>query len=410
MIIVYWKWEVWIWLENFLNYFWDYPILMDDEDINENKLKECDYIVPSPWIKPNHIIYEKYWNKIISELDIVYKYLEKKDIIDNFKFIWITWTKWKSTTSWIVYNILKNLWEYTFIWWNFSPSFWQLMFNLITENNYISSNLEKEINIVIEVSSFMLYKTDKFRFDNSVITNIEPDHLDWHKDIEDYIKTKEKIIYLTNWNTIIWNEIDINSDKCIKVKNNIKYNSQLIWDHNQYNINLSYNLIKEFFIEKNNLVDDIDKKILKIIEKIKPLKNRLELIRTIWNINIYNDWKSTTPWSLEAAIKSFDKKVILIAWWSDKWADFDYLKETFQNNLKFAALIWQTAEKIWKVMKEWWGPYKIYNSLEEAVAASYEFALKEDNNILFSPWCASFWMFKNWEDRVNKFIKIIKDL
>ncbi len=400
MYIIYWKWEVWKWIKKLLDYNWNKNQLMDDNDFDVEALDKAKYVIVSPWIKPSHKIYEDYSEKIVSELDIVHKILNENSLLDNFRFFWITWSKWKSTTSWILYNILKDNYSNTFIWWNFSPAISKLVYDIITENN-----TSEIINIVIETSSFMLYNTNDFRFDYSIWTNIEADHLDRHFDYDDYFKSKKKIIELTKNKTIIWKNIDIkdNLNKLIVLDSIKSYDSKLIWQHNQFNINIAVKLAEEIWINNDSIT--------KTVSRLEWLENTLERVKCIDWISIYNDWKSTTPWALLSALKSFDEKVILIAWWSDKWADYSIIQDEVDRIVNKWFLIWDTASKISEIFKNSNIEYEIEYSLEDAVSKAFNNAKKENIwIILFSPWSASFWMFKDYKDRIKVFLDAISKL
>lgn len=398
MYIIYWKWEVWQWLKKLFNFLNIKNIICDDRDFLDIEINDDDKIILSPGIKPSHFIYKFHKNKIISELDMIYKILKKYNLNNKFNFIWITWTKWKSTTSWILYNILKQKYDNIYLWWNFSPSLSEVLYNIF-------SNWKKnEVNtIIVELSSFMLYNTDYFDFQNSIFTNIETDHLDRHIDFQDYFASKQKIFKFTKNKVYIWNNLSSNlSNNLIKIDKYEFFETNLLWEHNQKNINFVYKICKNHYqINKNEFQN--------YLYNINSLPNTLEFVKEIKWVSIYNDWKSTTPWALRSALESFDKKLVLIAWGYDKWANFDELWEIFVSKISFVCLIWNTAPKIANIMKNYNIDYQIYNSLQDASENAINEAIKRNIDIvLFSPWCSSFDMFDNYKHRAKVFLNSIK--
>ena len=146
------------------------------------------------------------------------------------------------------------------------------------------------------------------------------------------------------------------------------------------------------------------------LKNVNWLPHRIEFYKEIKGVSFIDDSKSTSSQSLKAALESFeDGKIILIAWWSDKWDAFDHLWELFKKKVKHAELIWATKEILWKVFKENHLSFHYSESMDEAVKASYAKAWKWDT-ILLSPWCASFGLFRDYLDRANRFKEAVDDL
>jgi UDP-N-acetylmuramoylalanine--D-glutamate ligase len=111
---------------------------------------------------------------------------------------------------------------------------------------------------------------------------------------------------------------------------------------------------------------------------------------------------------MNAALSCFKEQIVLIAGGYDKWEDYDWLSEQLKNKIWFCCLIWQTAKKFSKIFDKQNIEYKIFDDFNTAVNYSVEIANKlKLNNILFSPWAASFDMFKNVYDRCEQFSEII---
>ncbi|MBS8122440.1 Mur ligase family protein [Candidatus Vampirococcus lugosii] len=398
MYIIYGKGEVGQGLKKLFNFLNIKNIICDDRDFLDIEINDDDKIILSPGIKPSHFIYKFHKNKIISELDMIYKILKKYNLNNKFNFIGITGTKGKSTTSWILYNILKQKYDNIYLGGNFSPSLSEVLYNIF------SNGKKNEVNtIIVELSSFMLYNTDYFDFQNSIFTNIETDHLDRHIDFQDYFASKQKIFKFTKNKVYIGNNLSSNlSNNLIKIDKYEFFETNLLGEHNQKNINFVYKICKNHYqINKNEFQN--------YLYNINSLPNTLEFVKEIKGVSIYNDGKSTTPGALRSALESFDKKLVLIAGGYDKGANFDELGEIFVSKISFVCLIGNTAPKIANIMKNYNIDYQIYNSLQDASENAINEAIKRNIDIvLFSPGCSSFDMFDNYKHRAKVFLNSIK--
>lgn len=406
MIVVFGKWRVGSAVLSLANYLGLDAILMDDEDYDSKILWNADKVIVSPWIQPFHKLYVDYSNKILWELDFVYSLIDDK-LKSNLNIIAVTGTDWKSTVCWMVYSLLKiindkyklnnNIW----LWGNFDVPFSEiyesiLKNNLINENHYIS----------MEISSFMGYNIKNINFDFSIWTNFQTDHLNWHKDMQDYFNSKANVIKNTKYSSYtnfeIIDKLEDKSNVYPYEKINLSW-TKFHWDHNSYNLWASILAVK-WILNKNWLDISIDE-LIELSKEVVPLDHRIQLVKETQGIKIYDDGKSTSANSLNAALNSFDEKVILIAWGSDKWDKFDHLSGSFVKKVAWAVLIGQTAKSFKDIFDELNIENKIEFSMESAVNQAFQMAKQKNINIiLFSPWCASFGMFKNRLDRVQKFL------
>jgi UDP-N-acetylmuramoylalanine-D-glutamate ligase len=156
MIVVYGKWKVWDGLHALLTYVDIEHVLMDDADRNDVLLKNADFVVISPGIKPSHDVYVLYWKKILSELSYL-GLLMKTLTLPKITFIGITWTNGKSTASWIMYQALEKLLPSSQIWLtgNFAIPLSQTLLSIMQDTE------KKEHICVVETSSlcFIKFKT-----------------------------------------------------------------------------------------------------------------------------------------------------------------------------------------------------------------------------------------------------------
>jgi UDP-N-acetylmuramoylalanine--D-glutamate ligase len=146
------------------------------------------------------------------------------------------------------------------------------------------------------------------------------------------------------------------------------------------------------------------------IKTFKGLPHRLEFVRVVDGVTYINDSKSTTPDSTIKALESFENKVILIAGGSSKNNDFTQLAKMFKEKVKFLILLGQTAPQLKEAsIKADFHDFAIVNSLKEAIDFAKSIA-KPNDIVLLSPACASFDMFRDFEDRGEQFKEIVNSL
>lgn len=419
MIVIFWKGKVWNSLMKLCDFLKIENFLMDDWDYEEKYLETAEKIIISPWIKLNHKIYKKFWNKIFSELNFLWEIVKENNLDKKCEFIAITWTNWKSTVSYILYNVLKQIKKEKKI--IISGNFWtplsETILDIIQEKN------EKEYIIILEVSSFMLYNLNNFVFDYSMLLNIALDHVDWHQTFENYKFSKFNILKNTSKFALVHDSLEVDLDKIWSLNCELEIywndldlgNSNFVWDHNKWNMRAIFEVIKRYF-QDNYWTCDEDL-ILDKMKNIDSLEHRMQLVKNIDGIKIYDDGICTSVHSLNAWLSEFKNsdKIVLIAWWYDKGDDYSKLEESFGFTVAYCTLVGDTGKKIKKVCEKLWIQntyfWKKESALKSAVLNALEFAKKHEISvILFSPWSASFDMFENVYDRCEQFNKIIKDL
>lgn len=412
MIAVFGKGKVWKWIDKLLNKLKIDHFLMDDWDFDIRKLENADKIICSPWVKQDHKIYKTFEDKVLSELNFLEKIIQTNFKDKNLEFIGITWTNGKSTSAHIMYNLF--LWLFDKLNINtkvhLSGNFWTPLSETLCE--ILDSENSKHL-IILECSSFMLYNLKWFKFDYSILTNLWVDHLDWHKDIEEYFSSKLNILkntqkyWVTNWEVIN----KYNLPKTIGEYQNIfdLNKTNFLWEHNKWNWNAIYKIVEKYF-EYNDIKFD-NSVFFDVAKNIDPLEHRIRKVKEIWNIKIYDDWICTSSQALNAALSCFEQKIVLIAWWYDKGDDYNWLAGDLKNKVEYAAIMGQTSEKLWKILDQEQIEYQKFFDLNTAVNNALEYT--KNNNIeiiLYSPGAASFDMFKNVYDRCNQFSRIIDSL
>ncbi len=335
----------------------------------------------------------------------------------------VTGTNGKTTTVTLTGNILKNSGIATCVGGNIGTPF--------------ISQIEKDAPSyrVLEISSFQLETTNLFRAHIACVLNVTPDHLNRHKTIEDYAGFKERIANnQTDDDFFILNADDPFTSAMRKGKpSNILWFSlrqevqQGAWVHNEKilfrigdqkgevcnlkDLNSSLRLQTENALAAfllSYLAGANLSTIQKTFSEFSGLEHRLERVATIGGIDFINDSKGTNVGSTQKAINSFSQPIVLIMGGQDKGGDFSSLKTLLKNKVKNLILIGEAKEKI-KQSLNGTPPKEESESLEHAVQKAMKHAIPGDV-VLFSPGCASFDMFKNYEDRGNQFKKFVGDL
>ena len=301
------------------------------------------------------------------------------------------------------------------------------------------SNIE-EINaddmVVLELSSFQLMTMDS-PIDVAVVTNLAPNHLDMHKDMQEYIDAKKNIFLYQNEDNVLVlnreNEITYRFEK--EAKGHVReFSSKRVITNGSYFKDGTLYLEGKEVCKKNDIVikgmhnvenylaafiatkDDVEIETMKkVAETFAGVEHRCELVREIDGVKYYNDSIASSPTRTLAGLFAFEKKVILIAGGYDKHIPFEPLAEQGYPFIKEIILMGDTRyliKEAFDKLKDEKGievPSIMVNSLEEAVIKAKEIA-KEGDIITLSPACASFDMFPNFAVRGNKFKEIVNNI
>ena len=288
---------------------------------------------------------------------------------------------------------------------------------------------------ILELSSFQMEATSGLRPVVSVILNISPDHMDRHKDFKSYVELKKKIFaHQTQNDFLILNQDDPNTCNLGKgcPAERILFSTQTELDkgiflrgnriiarfqNNEREMISLESLSKGMRWQVENilpaiavalLLDVSQEAILRALKNFTILEHRLEWVRTMNGVDFVNDSKGTNVGSVCKSLNTFDRPIILIAGGKDKETDFSPLKSLMKEKVKHLVLIGETRDKFKGILNGAFG-FEESDSLEEAVRLAK--AKAEDGDVvLLSPACASFDMFKDYEDRGNRFKTIVKNL
>ena len=382
------------------------PGMYKNKSINYKKLKKknFDYIILSPGIDINNCKLSGYLkkniSKVITELDIFYLFYP------NIKKITITGTNGKSTTSKLLYDVLKEHRKDVRLTGNIGRP-------TLLEKGFKNSTI-----FVIEASSYQLEYSKFFKSDYSIILNLSPDHLERHGTFENYIKAKFNLIKNQTKNNYAFieknNYLLNNLIKKNKIKSKIfrvnyekyKKNYKLITNDYFKNMSNIKNLSFIFALSKN--LKFSCKKIINVANKFKQLDFRQQIIYRSKKLIVINDSKSTSFSSTLPLLKSF-KNIYWILGGMSKKGDKLKLNIKYFRNIK--AYIYGKDKLFFSRILSNKISYKISSNLNYSLFKVFEDLIKEEEKlkiILFSPSAASFDQFNNFEHRGKYFNKIIR--
>lgn len=300
-----------------------------------------DVIIKSPWVSPFQEKLIAYRNKFVSQTQIFFENY-------NWKIIWLTGTKGKSTCSTLLYELLKNLnYKVRLVWNIWSP---------VLDEIHIDESYDY---VVYELSSYMLQDFSP-KLTVWYLNNIYPCHLDWHYDSLNIYKEAKINILREADIKIIHGDFALESGivhiKEGKVlfdskwsytfdKDNFYVNGKIVyswslglnWNHNKKNICWVIAILDQIWVGEASLIHSL----YEILPVFKWLPHRIEDIWVYEDIRFINDAIATTPQSTIAAIDTFDGNLqTLFIWWQDSWFNFSELRErimcsSIQNIIAF---------------------------------------------------------------------------
>ena len=382
------------------------PTKYKNHTVNFKHLKRnnFDYIVLSPGIDINKCKLSKYLKKnrikIITELDIFYL------SYPNIKKVTVTGTNGKSTTSKLLYDILKDHGKDVRLTGN------------IGNPTLLEKNLNNNTLFIIEASSYQLEYSKFFKSEYSIILNLSPDHLERHGSFKNYIKAKFKLIqnqskndyaFIEKKNYLINNLIKKNriKPKIFRV-NYKKYNRYHRSITNEYLRNLpNFKNLSFIFAISKNLKLSL-KKIINVANKFKQLEFRQQIVYQSEKLIIINDSKSTSLSSTLPLLKSLKNIYWVLGGIAKKGDKFKLEKKNFK---KIKAFIYGKDKLFFSKVFLNKIQYKISKNLNHALLQVFKDLKKNGGQkkiLLFSPSAASFDQFSNFEKRGEYFNKIIK--
>ncbi|BAV95255.1 UDP-N-acetylmuramoyl-L-alanine--D-glutamate ligase [Ichthyobacterium seriolicida] len=406
-----------------------YKLILNRENISFEQLKHSEEIIlsaaeiiKSPGIPDDIDILNKARNKgikIISEIEFAYRYT-------NAQIIAVTGSNGKTTTTLLIYEILKSAGLNVCMAGNIGSSFALR----VAEGDFDF--------YVLELSSFQLDGIVEFRPEIAVLLNIVPDHLDrYDYDIENYIKSKFRILKNQSEHDyfLYYKEDEIIKDYMRSIEIDAKTipfsatdivdggigisKGDMIFNYGELYFKMALNsmALKGIHNICNSMAASVCAKILNVqdryikhtLEHFSSVEHRFERVLEINGVEYINDSKATNVNSTFFALENISRPIIWIVGGQDKGNDYTELIPLVKKKVKAMICLGVDNSKIIDIFKNKTEYIFQTKSMTEAVGLANEIAVLGDTVIL-SPTCASFDLFENYEDRGNRFKEAVKNI
>lgn len=408
--------------DNYKNQLMEWGIRFEENRHTEGDILQAIEVIKSPGIPDKVPIILKIKEKnipVISEIEFAARYT-------TAKIIGITGSNGKTTTASLTYHILESAGLNVGLAGNIGNSF-----------AYQVATAQYDL-YVLELSSFMLDNMYRFKADIAVLLNITPDHLDrYDYKLENYAASKFRItqnqtasdifIYCADDEETIKGmaernfsaqQLPFSIHKKIKPGAYLEKENIIINTHQQdFQMSITELALQGKHNIYNSMASGIVAKALELrnssiresMVNFKSIEHRLESVGKIAGISFINDSKATNVNSTWYALESMTTDVILILGGVDKGNEYSMLKELVKQKVKAIVCLGKDNKRIHEAFEDVVEIIINTSSAQEATQVSYHLASKGDT-VLLSPACASFDLFKNYEDRGKQFKQAVREL
>ncbi|HJD02660.1 MAG TPA: UDP-N-acetylmuramoyl-L-alanine--D-glutamate ligase [Candidatus Mediterraneibacter excrementavium] len=387
----------------------------------EELADSLELVVMSPGVPVDLPVVERMKERGIpvwGEIELAYTYA-KGDVLA------ITGTNGKTTTTTLLGEIMKAAAESVFI-----------VGNIGTPYTGVASETKEDSVTVAEISSFQLETVHSFRPKVSAILNITPDHLNRHHTMEAYIAAKERIT--ENQTPDDYCVLNYEDDVLRRFGESVR--AQVLYFSSRRKLN------RGVYLDGDRIICGIDREteicrtgdlqilgvhnyenvmaavamayvygvpvdvIRRVVTSFKGVEHRIEFVAEKNGVAYYNDSKGTNPDAAIRGIRAMNRPTVLIGGGYDKDSSYEEWIEAFDGKVKKLVLIGATREKIAETARRLgFTDIVMADSFEEAFEKCTEYAEPGDA-VLLSPACASWGMFKNYEERGDKFRELVEQL
>lgn len=387
----------------------------------EELILNADEVIKSPGIPNDAPIILKLKNQgtpIISEIEFAGRYT-------NAKMICITGSNGKTTTTSLIYHIFKKAGLNV----GLAGNIGQSLAYQVAECNYDY--------YVIELSSFQLDNMYKFHANIAVLMNITPDHLDRYGfEMQNYVDAKFRIIQNQTDDDafIFWNDDPIIQKELHKYgihgqyfpfaekneegvaafteENKVYFTRPIAFNMEQEELALTgtHNLFNSMAAGISANIAGIRKECIReALNDFKGVEHRLEKVARVKGVDYINDSKATNVNSCWYALQSMKTKTVLILGGKDKGNDYNEIADLIKEKCSGLIFLGLHNEKLHDFFGNFGLPIVDVQSMPDAVNAAYNMA-KKGETVLLSPCCASFDLFKSYEDRGDQFKECVRNL
>lgn len=400
----------------------DYAIDFEEGGHTEEKILSAGEVVKSPGIPDTAPLMQKIIAKgirVISEIEFAGRY-------SAAKMICITGSNGKTTTASLIYHILKSAGLNVGLGGNIGKSFARQ----VAEENFDY--------YVLELSSFQLEGVYDFKADIAVLLNITPDHLDrYNHNMQNYVDAKMRIIRNQKMgdSLIYWMDDPVVTKEIEKLK---PASDLFVFTEKNNHGAAAYSEDNKMFIQTKETVFDMELELLALqgmhnlynsmasgivaklldisddnlrlaLSDFKGVPHRLERVASVRGVQYINDSKATNVNSCWYALQSMRTKVVLILGGTDKGNDYTEIEDLVKQKARALIFMGKDNSKLHRFFDGMVSDIADVSSMQEAVDAAYRLAEKGDT-VLLSPCCASFDLFKNYEDRGDQFKECVRRL
>ena len=394
-------------------------------ELTEEDMKDTAVMVISPGIPVDSAFVLKikeHGIPVWSEIELAY-YFSKGRIAA------ITGTNGKTTTTTLVGEICKAHTENCIV-----------VGNIGIPYTKFADSTDEDTIVVAEISSFQLETIHNFRPNVSAILNLTPDHLNRHYTFDNYARAKFDIAKNQTEDDIC--VLNYDDPETVKRRDWVEKARVIYFSRKEILEEGAYVKDRTIYIKaapdslEEKVIDLKDIKILgdhnvenvlaavavsyymgipvetiaKVIESFMGVEHRIEFVRTIGGVSYYNDSKGTNPDAAIKAIRAMKSTTLLIAGGYDKKNEYDEWVDEFAQKVRYLVLIGETAEAIAKCAKNHgFNNIVFMDTLRDAVMFCNEHAMPEDS-VLLSPACASWDMFKSYEERGKLFKQYVMEI
>lgn len=405
-----------------------YKFMLDDKGIEweegkhtEELILNADEVIKSPGIPNNAPMILKLKEQgtpIISEIEFAGRYT-------NAKMVCITGSNGKTTTTSLIYHIFKKAGLNV----GLAGNIGQSLALQVAECNYDY--------YVIELSSFQLDNMYDFHANIAVLMNITPDHLDRYEyKMQNYVDAKFRIIQNQTENDafIFWNDDPVIQRELHKYgihgqyypfaekkekgtvayveEKKVCFTEPIAFNMEQEELALTgkHNLFNSMAAGLSANIAGIKKEYIReALSDFKGVEHRLEKVARVKGVEYINDSKATNVNSCWYALQSMTTKTVLILGGKDKGNDYNEIADLVKEKCSGLIFLGLQNEKLHDFFDGFGLPVADVQSMKDAVDAAYNMA-KDGETVLLSPCCASFDLFKSYEDRGEQFKECVRNL
>ncbi|MGL4662835.1 MAG: UDP-N-acetylmuramoyl-L-alanine--D-glutamate ligase [Culicoidibacterales bacterium] len=368
-------------------------------------------------LKSPGIAYSKEYVKIMNENKIpIYTDVELFLTKAPGKIIGITGTNGKTTVTTLIGDVLKQQFDDV-----------RVCGNIGIPIADVCRNATDATIFVVELSSFQLKGTRHFKPDIGIILNFSDAHLDFHKTEEDYRQSKARMFAKQDENDIlIYNQDDENVMEYVKQakstqigvgKNKISdvqlRDDEIVFgnnifpldivkvpgEHNCFNIGVAFAVGVLCGVETS--------RIQMAIQSFAGVKHRLQYVKTVNSIDVYNDSKSTNESAVKTALKAFDVPIIWICGGYDRGIAYTNIQKSDLKNVKHMIVYGMMTPIFSEIASNNNVPYTVVDNFSEIFSTAMSFAGNKEV-VLFSPGAASYDLFANFEQRGEMFLQLVE--